>query len=91
MTLACGLYDRMLALQTGDIKHRPEFSGHRQSTRDFRPDVEPPGIRRLRNVELGICQPARPEEIALRSAARFRLAGLSPRLHRRQSQVRRLG
>ena len=57
ITFACGLYDRMLALHTGEVK--PDgidlnFLRHRPSARDLRPDGEQSRIRRRRDVELGL-------------------------------------
>ena len=55
LTFACGLYDRMVPLYTGEVQ--PDgidlnFIVDRQPARDFRPHGRRAGIRRLGNVEL---------------------------------------
>ena len=86
ITFACGLYDRMLALQTGDIK--PDGIDLNFLVMDNPREI----FDRMSNrLEFDACEMSSSEfvsryaakKLPFVGAAGVRLAGLSPRLHRR--------
>src|SRR5215469_10009215 len=88
VTFACGLYDRMSALYTGEVK--PEGIDLNflaiDAAADFRPHGEKSRVRRLRNVELRGLQPARRRPQRDGCTAGISFPRLPPRFHHRQPQ-----